>query len=111
MGLSAELHRIMKLEFLYLKTFCIEMALKFQKKLWICSTQHQIECSWIRGAIISLMHKSSFNKITIELAKVCRKFVKNVKREISIDYIQKTVSDYFQLDLEILQSKTRKKDM
>jgi chromosomal replication initiator protein len=31
-----------------------------------------------------------------------KKFVKNVKREISIDYIQKTVSDYFQLDLEML---------
>ena len=35
--------------------------------------------------------------------------MKNVKREISIDYIQKTVSDYFQLDLETLQSKTRKR--
>ena len=40
---------------------------------------------------------------------VVEKFVKNVKREISIDYIQKIVSDYFQLDLEILQSKTRKR--
>ena len=29
--------------------------------------------------------------------------------EISIDYIQKIVSDYFQLDLETLQSKTRKR--
>ncbi|MFT7163742.1 MAG: chromosomal replication initiator protein, partial [Flavobacterium sp.] len=49
-------------------------------------------------------------EVTIELAKsVVEKFVKNVKREISIDYIQKTVSDYFQLDLEILQSKTRKR--
>ena len=26
-----------------------------------------------------------------------------------VDYIQKTVSDYFQLDLEMLQSKTRKR--
>jgi chromosomal replication initiator protein len=32
-----------------------------------------------------------------------------VKREISIDYIQKIVSDYFQLDVETLQSKTRKR--
>lgn len=66
----------------------------------------------LEGAIISLIAQSSFNKkeVTIELAKsVVEKFVKNVKREISIDYIQKTVSDYFQLDLETLQSKTRKR--
>jgi chromosomal replication initiator protein len=47
-------------------------------------------------------------EVTIELAKsVVEKFVKNVKREISIDYIQKQFH-YFQLDLEMLQSKTRK---
>jgi chromosomal replication initiator protein len=40
--------------------------------------------------------------------EVGEKFVKNVKREISIDYIQKNSFDYFQLDLEMLQSKTRK---
>ena len=33
------------------------------------------------------------------------KFVKNTKREVSIDYIQKVVSDYFQMDIETLQSK------
>ena len=57
-------------------------------------------------------YKSSFNKkeVTLDLAKsVVEKFVKNVKREISIDYIQKVVSDYFQLDLDTLQSKTRKR--
>jgi chromosomal replication initiator protein len=62
----------------------------------------------LEGAIISLIAQSSLIKkeVTIELAKsVVEKFVKNVKREISIDYIQKIVSDYFQLDLETLQSK------
>lgn len=66
----------------------------------------------LEGAIISLIAQSSFNKkeVTLELAKqVVEKFVKNVKREISIDYIQKVVSDYFQLDVETLQSKTRKR--
>ena len=66
----------------------------------------------LEGAIISLIAQSSFNKkeVTLELAKsVVEKFVKNVKREISIDYIQKVVSDYFQLDLDTLQSKTRKR--
>ncbi|MGV7107882.1 chromosomal replication initiator protein DnaA [Flavobacterium sp. U410] len=66
----------------------------------------------LEGAIISLIAQSSFNKkeVTIELAKqVVEKFVKNVKREISVDYIQKVVSEYFQLDVETLQSKTRKR--
>jgi len=66
----------------------------------------------LEGAIISLIAQSSFNKkeITIDLAKqVVEKFVKNTKREVSIDYIQKIVSDYFQMDVDTLQSKTRKR--
>lgn len=66
----------------------------------------------LEGAIISLIAQSSFNKkeVTIELAKqVVEKFVKNTKREVSIDYIQKVVSDYFQMDVSTLQSKTRKR--
>jgi chromosomal replication initiator protein len=61
----------------------------------------------LEGAI-SLIAQSSFTKNSRTAKSVVEKFVKNVKREISIDYIQKTVSDYFQLDLEMLQSKTRK---
>src|SRR5690606_25156844 len=55
---------------------------------------------------------SSFNKkeITVSLAKdIVEKFVKHTKREVSIDYIQKVVSDYFQMDVNTLQSKTRKR--
>ena len=66
----------------------------------------------LEGAIISLIAQSSFNKaeITLELAQeVVMKFVKNTKREVSIDYIQKVVSDYFQMDVETLQSKTRRR--
>jgi len=66
----------------------------------------------LEGAIISLIAQSSFNKkeITLGLAKeVVEKFVKNTKREVSIDYIQKVVSDYFQMDVSTLQSKTRKR--
>ena len=64
------------------------------------------------GAIISLIAQSSFNKkeVTLELAQlVVEKFVKNTKREVSIDYIQKVVSDYFEMDVATLQSKTRKR--
>ncbi|ULC60622.1 chromosomal replication initiator protein DnaA [Flaviramulus sp. BrNp1-15] len=66
----------------------------------------------LEGAIISLIAQSSFNKkeITIDLARIIvEKFVKNTKREVSIDYIQKVVSDYFQMDIDTLQSKTRKR--
>ena len=55
---------------------------------------------------------SSFNKkdITIDLARtIVENYVKNTKREVSIEYIQKVVSDYFQMDVETLQSKTRKR--
>ena len=66
----------------------------------------------LEGAIISLIAQSSFNKaeITIDLARdIVQKFVKNTKREVSIDYIQKVVSDYFQMDIQTLQSKTRRR--
>lgn len=66
----------------------------------------------LEGSIISLIAQSSFNKkeITLDLAKqVVEKFVKNTKREVSIDYIQKVVSDYFQMDVDTLKSKTRKR--
>ncbi|WP_438961347.1 chromosomal replication initiator protein DnaA [Nonlabens sp.] len=66
----------------------------------------------LEGAIISLIAHSSFNRkdITIDLArKIVENYVKNTKREISIDQIQQVVSDYFQMDVETLQSKTRKR--
>jgi chromosomal replication initiator protein len=66
----------------------------------------------LEGAIISLIAQASFNKkeINVELAQqVVDKFVKNTKKEVSIDYIQKMVADYFEMDLDTLQSKTRKR--
>ena len=66
----------------------------------------------LEGAIISLIAHSSFNKkeITLDLAKkIVDNYVKHTKREFSIDYIQKIVGDYFQMDVDTLQSKTRKR--
>ena len=66
----------------------------------------------LEGAIISLIAQSSFNKVDIDLnlaKEIVNKFVKNTKREVSIDYIQKVVSEYFQMDVATLQSKTRKR--
>ena len=66
----------------------------------------------LEGAIISLIAQSSFNRMDIDLdlaKEIVNKFVKNTKREVSIDYIQKVVSEYFQMDVATLQSKTRKR--
>jgi chromosomal replication initiator protein len=68
----------------------------------------------MEGALISILAQSTLNKksITLELAKqMIDKFVKNTTREISIDYIQKVVCDYFNLPLETINSKTRKREI
>jgi len=68
----------------------------------------------LEGALISLMAQSSLNKkaITLELARqMIDKFVKNTVREISIDFIQKIVCDYFSIQVDALNSKTRKRDI
>ena len=68
----------------------------------------------LEGALISLLAQGSLNKkeITLELAKqMIDKFVKNNAREVSIDYIQKVVCDYFKLPIELLKSKTRKREV
>lgn len=68
----------------------------------------------LEGALISLMAQSSLNKkaITLDLARqMIDKFVKNTAREISIDYIQKVVCDYFEIPVDSLSSKTRKRDI
>lgn len=66
----------------------------------------------LEGVLISMIAQASFNKkeFTLSLTKqIVDKFVKNTKREVSIDYIQKVVSNYFELDVSTLQSKTRKR--
>ena len=58
------------------------------------------------------MHKHLLieENYTLELARqIVDKFVKNTKKEVSIDYIQKVVSKYFDMDVATLQSKTRKR--
>jgi chromosomal replication initiator protein len=68
----------------------------------------------LEGALISLIAQSSLNRkaITLDLAKhMIDKFVKNTVKEVSIDYIQKVVCDYFNLPIELLKSKTRKREV
>lgn len=68
----------------------------------------------LEGSLISLLAQSTLNKkeITLELAKnLINKLVVNTKKEISIDTIQKTVCDHFNLSVNVLQSKTRKREI
>lgn len=68
----------------------------------------------LEGALISLMAQSSLNHrdITIELARqMVDKFVKSTNREVTIDYIQKVVCDYFNIPIESIQSRTRKREI
>jgi chromosomal replication initiator protein len=68
----------------------------------------------LEGALIAIIAQSSFNKkpITIDLAKqMIEKYVKNTGKDISIDIIQKIVCDYFNLPVDLINSKTRKRDV
>jgi chromosomal replication initiator protein len=68
----------------------------------------------LEGALISILAQSSLNRkaITLELAKqMIDKFVKNTTHEISIDYIQKIICDFFDLPIDLLKSKTRRREV
>lgn len=68
----------------------------------------------LEGVNTSLIAESLFNRkeITLELAqKAVNKIVKNTKKDITIEYIQEVVTNYFQISLEELQSKTRKRNV
>lgn len=68
----------------------------------------------LEGALVSLLAQSMLNKkeITLELAsKLVNKLVKNSRRELSIEYISKVVCDYFNIPVDSLQAKTRKREI
>lgn len=68
----------------------------------------------LEGALVSLLAQSMLNKreITLDLtAKLITKLVKNSRRELSIEYISKVVCDYFNMPVESIQTKTRKREI
>lgn len=68
----------------------------------------------IEGAIISLLAHSTLTRseITVELAQeVLQKLIQERKREITIDHIQSSVCDYFDLTINELHSKSRKREI
>ncbi|GIV33698.1 MAG: chromosomal replication initiator protein DnaA [Chitinophagales bacterium] len=68
----------------------------------------------LEGALTSLLAQASLNKKEIDLdlaKKIIKNFVKSVSREVSIDYIQKTVCEHFGVPVEKLKEKTRKRQI
>lgn len=66
----------------------------------------------LEGALISLLAQSSLNKKEIDLEtakKIIKNFVKSISREVSIDFIQKAVCEYFNVPMDKLKEKTRKR--
>ena len=68
----------------------------------------------LEGALISLLAQSSLNRKEIDLdlaKKVLKSFVKNANKELTIDTIQKLVSEYYNVSCEKLLDKTRKREI
>jgi chromosomal replication initiator protein len=68
----------------------------------------------LEGVIISLIAQSSLNRkeIDLELAKqALSNIVQDIDVEVNIDYIQKYVSNYFGVSIELLKAKTRKREI
>ncbi len=68
----------------------------------------------LEGALISLIAQSSLNKkeITLELTReMIDNFVRSSKQDITIEYIQKVICDYTGQSLELVQSRSRKREI
>ena len=68
----------------------------------------------LEGVLISLLAHSTIIKkeIDLELTKsVINKIVKNTKKKININYIQEIVSKFFNISIEQMKDKARKKEI
>ena len=68
----------------------------------------------LEGVLTSLMAQSLLNRkeIDLELAKQALKhIIEDVETEVNLDFIQKTVAEYFEVSVESLKAKTRKKEI
>lgn len=68
----------------------------------------------LEGVLISLVAQSSLNRreIDVELAKeVIKNFVTQINKEITVEFIQKLVAQHFDVPVEKLQGKTRKRQV
>jgi len=68
----------------------------------------------LEGAMVSLLAQSTLNRkeIDLNLAKqMLKNFIKNSTKEISMEYIQSLVCEYFEVPIEMVKSQTRKREI
>ncbi|WP_035806226.1 chromosomal replication initiator protein DnaA [Lunatimonas lonarensis] len=68
----------------------------------------------LEGVMISLIAHASLNRVDIDLSlakTIMKNIVKDIEAEVGIDFIQKTCADYYDIKLEDLKAKTRKKEI
>lgn len=68
----------------------------------------------LEGVLISLVAQSSLNQreVDLDLAKeVIKNFVSQINKEITLEFIQKLVAEHFNVDVEKLEGKTRKRSI
>jgi chromosomal replication initiator protein len=68
----------------------------------------------MEGVMNSLLFHATLLKkeIDLELAKeVLKNIVKEIQSDVSVDFIQKTVADYFKVSLDSLKAKIKKREI
>jgi chromosomal replication initiator protein len=68
----------------------------------------------LEGAMIALLAQASLVKkdVDIDLAKkIIKNYVKSVSREVSVEYIQKTVCEFVGINADLLKQNTRKREV
>jgi chromosomal replication initiator protein len=68
----------------------------------------------MEGVLNSLIFHATLLKkeIDLELAKeVMKNIIKEIQSDVSVDFIQKTVSEYFKVNVEQLKSKVKKREI
>ena len=68
----------------------------------------------LEGVLVSLVARSSLNQRQIDIGltkEVVKNFVTEINKEITVEFIQQLVAEHFSVDVEKLQSKTRKRSI
>ncbi len=68
----------------------------------------------LEGALISLLAQASLNRKEIDLPlakKIVKNFINNISRDISIDFIQRMVCEFYDIEPELVKGKTRKREI
>jgi chromosomal replication initiator protein len=68
----------------------------------------------LEGAMISILAHASFNKreINLNLVKeILKNFIQKSSKELTIEHIQRLVGDHLNISIELIKSKTRKREV